>query len=145
MFASSGKLEQAKRQWERSLGKRLKDASLCVRLAELYAFYDQPEESIRLYKKAIELEPKEVRHAGDLARYLAARGRQAEVRPLLEAATKAAAGNPGGLEQAGRLWQEHGHTKDALKALQGALALKPQDPRLLTLSLIHISEPTRPY
>lgn len=131
VLASEGRFEAAKRQWNRTLEQRLTDPGLCVRLASFYALYDQVDDAVAMYEKAIALEPAELRHFGDLASLLAVRGRKDEVPALLERAETAAAGSAGRLEELAGLWAEFEEPGRAREAIEAALVLEPGAPKLL--------------
>lgn len=131
VLASEGRFEAAKRQWNRTLEQRLTDPGLCVRLASFYALYDQVDDAVAMYEKAIALEPNELRHFGDLASLMAVRGRKDGIAPLLERAEAAAAGSAGRLEELAGLWSEFGEPGRARAAIEAALEIDPGAPKLL--------------
>ena len=45
------------------------DPGLAARLAAMYALYDQPDDAVALYEKAVSLEPADVSRYADLATY----------------------------------------------------------------------------
>ena len=139
VFASSGRFEQARRQWNKTLERRLQDAGLCVRLAGFYALFDQVDDAIAMYEKAIALEPTEIRHYADLAAFLAVRAGSEERRDELaavlgraDAAARRAAegGEAGRLGEVASLWNEYGEPRRAREALESALAIAGDDTRL---------------
>ncbi|MCP3918170.1 MAG: tetratricopeptide repeat protein [bacterium] len=130
VFASEGRLEQARLQWNQTLEKRLTDSGLCVRLASFYALYDQPEDAVAMYEKAITLEPAEMRHYADLAAFLSVRDRRDEVPALLERAATQAQGNVARLDDLSSLWSEYGHPERAREVLEAAIEIAGDDARL---------------
>lgn len=131
VFASEGRLEQARLQWSRTLERRLQDATLCTRLAGLYALYEQADDAVAMYEKAIALEPRELRHYGELASFLTARGRADDAGGVLARAAEQARGSAGRLEELAGLWLAGGKPAEARAALEAALELQPDDPPLL--------------
>ncbi len=135
LFASSGRFEQAKRQWNKTLEKRLDDAGLCVRLAGFYALFDQVDDAVGMYERAIELQPREVRQYSELAAMLLVRGRADDVPEVLEradAAVRADGGDASRLAEVASLWNEFGRPDRARAALEDALALAPGDGPILS-------------
>lgn len=133
VFAGSGRFEQARRQWNATLEQRLDDAGLCVRLAGMYALFDQIDDARARYEQAIALEPREVRHYTDLAAFLAVRGLRDEVPAVLERADAAAqgggssgGGNASRLSEVASLRSEYNQPERA----RAALALDPEDAQL---------------
>jgi tetratricopeptide (TPR) repeat protein len=131
LFAEDRRLEQAKVQWEKLFQQKIKDADLCVRLGDLYTIYGMEAEAIAMREKAIDLQPKEIRHYSDLAHFLYQREKKDRAVAVLERAQNVAAGNPSMLEQVALSWQEMKEPARARDLLQSALALKKDDPRLL--------------
>jgi len=134
VFASSGKFEQAKLQWNKTLEKRLSDAGLCVRLAGFYALFDQVDDAVGMYERAIELEPREVRHYAELSALLLVRGRPEGVPDVLERADAAVrdGGDAGRLAEMASLWSEFGRADRARETLEAALVLAPGDGTILS-------------
>jgi tetratricopeptide (TPR) repeat protein len=131
VFASEGRFEQARLQWNRTLEQRLTDAGLCIRLASFYALFELAEDALAMYRKAIELEPLEMRHYADLVAFLNVRERTDEVPPILEQATLNAQGDAGRLEDVASLWAENGEPTRAREAVEAALELAPGDSKIL--------------
>ena len=132
VLASEGRFDAAKRQWNKTLEERLDDPGLCVRLASFYALYDQVEDAVAMYETAIRLEPEELRHYGDLAALLSVRERAEEISPLLERAEIAAAGSAARLEELAGLWSQYEQPARARAAIEAALEIEPDAPKLLT-------------
>ncbi|MBI3820751.1 MAG: tetratricopeptide repeat protein [Planctomycetes bacterium] len=132
IFAEDKRLEQAKIQWEKLFQQKIKDTDLCIRLADLYNFYGMEKEAIAMYEKAIELQPREMRHYNDLAAFFGRRERAPEAAAALERAEKIAEGNASMLEQCSQSWVELKDLKRARSTLEKAIALRPNDPRLLS-------------
>ncbi|MGK0220099.1 MAG: tetratricopeptide (TPR) repeat protein, partial [Planctomycetota bacterium] len=131
VLASEGRFDAAKRQWNRTLEKRLTDPGLCIRLATFYALYDQIDDAVGMYEKAIALEPSELRHYGDLSSLLTVRGRLDDVPAVLERAASAAAGSAPRLEELAGLWAQFGDHGRAREAVEAALELDAGNPKLL--------------
>ncbi|MBI3820750.1 MAG: tetratricopeptide repeat protein [Planctomycetes bacterium] len=132
IFADDKRLEQARVQWEKLFQQKLKDTDTCVRLAALYAFYGMEREAMAMHEKAIELQPREMRHYADYATYLLQHNKTKELDALLEKATEISKGNASMLEQVAQAWRETNNKKRALEVLQSAVALLPSDARLLS-------------
>jgi Tfp pilus assembly protein PilF len=131
VFAASGRSKAARRQWQSTLRERLQDPALCLRLAELHQRFEQFEDAVALYRRAIKLRPKDTGPVGDLARLLVRCKKEPEVLPLLEAAATAVASDAGALSEVGALFEAHAHPKRALELVQAALTLSPKSVRLL--------------
>lgn len=131
VLASEGRFDAAKRQWNRTLERRLTDPGLCVRLATFYALFDQVDDAVGMYEKAIALEPEELRHYGDLSSLLSVRGRLEDVPGVLERAATAAAGSAARLAELSGLWSQFGDHERAREAVEAALELDVGNPKLL--------------
>lgn len=118
-FATSGRLKQAKRQWQESLKSRLKDPALCRRLAELYARYNELGDAIELSQRALELSPNDTALVGELAQLLRRAKRESEVLPLLAAAAKRVGNDALGRRSVASLYEAQGEHARALALLVG--------------------------
>jgi len=135
-FASSGRLGQAKRQWQTTLKTRLKDPALCRRLSELYARYDQLPDAIELSQRALELSPKDTSLLGELAALLRRAKREAEVLPLLAEAATRAGSDPAAKRAIASLYESQGAPKLALALLEN---LPPEAPVLRQRVRLHLA------
>lgn len=130
VFAADGRLAEARRQWEQTLGSRMTDAAECSRLAGTYAYWELEDEAIGLWERAIELEPMELSYYGELAAFLRSRERGDEVAGVLEQAEASAAGSASGLEQVSQLWRDLGNLERARANLEQAIEVEPGEARL---------------
>jgi tetratricopeptide (TPR) repeat protein len=135
-FASSGRLGQAKRQWQATLKSRLKDPALCRRLSELYARYDQLQDAVELSKRALELSPNDTSLVGELAQLLRRAKRGAEVPPLLAAAAERVGKDPVGRRAIASLYESQGEPRRALELLRD---LRPEAAVLRQRVRLHLA------
>lgn len=131
-FASAGRLEQARLQWNKTLEKRLKDPQLCIRIGALYAYHRMLDDAIAMYEKAIALEPGEVRHYSDLAGLLAQNELRDRALEVLARADERVADSPSGLEELAQQYRELGDLAGARQRIERALAKNVDEPRLLS-------------
>lgn len=132
VFAEDRRLEQAKVQWEKHFRSKIKDPEACARLADLYAFYGMENEAAAMHEKAIELQPRELRHYADFCAFLESKGKRDRALEVAARADDAAAGNASSLEQVSQIWRELGEPAKGRRAIEAAIALRPNDHRLLT-------------
>ena len=132
MFARSEKLDQARRQWRKALERDIEDAALCARLAQLFVLFEMPEDAEGLLERAIEIEPREMRHYGDMIRFLTSAQPPRPVKPWLEKAEAVAVGSAALLEQASLLYRQVRDLEGTLRCLRAAVGEAPSDARLLT-------------
>ncbi len=125
LFAKGEKLEEAKNQWEKVLARNLKDASLCTRIASMYALYEREADAIRLYERAIEIEPDAMVRHTDLAEYQFARGKKEAGTNTLLRAMQAAQGKPRRLEAIVGALREHELIAAAQSCLEQILQAEP--------------------
>ncbi|MEZ6017150.1 MAG: tetratricopeptide repeat protein [Planctomycetota bacterium] len=137
VFAASGRLEQARLQWQKSLDERLADPGLCLRLAALHAHHGLLDGAIELIERAIQLEPRELGHYDELARLLTRNGRRDDVPAVLDRAEAAAADDPARLETLAAIAAAFRDHARASQAYERALALRPGDPRLINAVAEH--------
>lgn len=131
-FASAGRLEQARLQWNKTLEKRLRDPQLCVRIGALYAYHRMLDDAIAMYEKAIALEPAEVRHYSDLAALLSQNDLRERALAVLARAEERVADSPSGLEELAQQYRELGDFAGARQRIERALQKSVDDSRLLS-------------
>ena len=127
LFARSERLSEAKNQWDKALAQNLKDASLCTRLASMYALWDQNADAVRLYRRAIELEPDAIVRHVDLAEFQFAHDDEAGGVTTLKDALAVAGERPRRLEALAAPLREHGLIDLARACLEKILAAEPEN------------------
>lgn len=127
LFARSDRVAEAKNQWDKALGQNIADASLCTRLAAMYALWDENEDAIRLYRRAIELEPQEMVRRLDLAEFQYAHDDAEGGAETLRAALEAAGESPRRLEILTGALREHDMVAEARDTLERILAIEPDN------------------
>ena len=129
-LAQAGRFEAAAQRWGQLVGQRSRDASLARRLAVRWVQHRQPERARTEYERARDLEPQEVDHHVDLARFLVRNGAAEEAFAALNAAEVLFAEQPRGLVVLGEAWQPLRRLEDAARCLRKALDQLPDDAQL---------------
>ncbi len=127
LFARSERLAEAKNQWEKALARNLTDATLCTRIATMYATWHRYEDAVRLYTRAIELEPDAMPRYVDLADYHFAQDDKDAAVGVLDKALARARGNARRLEALAGTLREHELGDRTLACLRDWLALEPDN------------------
>lgn len=130
LFASDGKLEQARIQWERTLERRVDDARLAVRIAALYAIHDLHEERARMLERALAIDSTDVEAYASLGKALRAAGRVEEIPALLDRARVALGNTPQDLELYAQIARELNRSDRAMEALEQGFEADPGLSRL---------------
>ena len=127
LFARSERLTEAKNQWEKALARNLTDATLCARIAAMYATWNRYEDAVRLYGRAIEIEPDAMPRYTDLADYHFAQSQKDAAVAVLDSALLRAKGNPRRLEALAGTLREHELNDRAQTCVRDWLALEPDN------------------
>ena len=126
---TAGDLERAIETYQRSI-EAYPTAEAHTYLGWTYSFQGRLEEATRECLRAIELDPEFGNPYNDVGVYMMQQGRLDEAIPWLEKAKRAKRYEPRQFPymNLGRIYLRQGRWWDALRELEGAAAVAPQDP-----------------
>ena len=120
-------------------------AAIIYTIGSLYLQEGELDKAIEHYRRAIERFPNFFRAYQNIGYALVQKGDYVEAKPMLVEAIEIGGGNGTLYGLLGYCFLNTGDASFALDSYRQALLFQPESNDWLLLSLIHISEPTRPY